>query len=100
MAFQLPEIQRAKLASALLDSIPPHRPPVTLEELKRRADEVETGKVKPVSSVEFDAHIARLRTSPACAHRSALDHCRPAQRGSKPGPANSRIRGGLFFRLI
>jgi putative addiction module component (TIGR02574 family) len=62
MAFQLPEIQRAKLASALLDSIPPHRPPVTLEELKRRADEVETGKVKPVSSVEFDAHIARLRT--------------------------------------
>ena len=63
MAFQLPESQRAKLASALLDSIPPHRAPVTLAELERRADEVESGKVKPVSSDEFDAHIARLRRS-------------------------------------
>ena len=63
MAFQLPEIQRVKLASALLDSIPPHREPVTLEELERRAEEVESGKVKPVSSEKFDAHIARLRKS-------------------------------------
>ena len=63
MAFQLPENQRARLASALLDSIPAHREPVTLEELERRAEEVESGKVKPVSSEVFDAHIARLRKS-------------------------------------
>jgi putative addiction module component (TIGR02574 family) len=63
MAFQLPEIQRVKLASALLDSIPPYREPVTLEELERRGEEVESGKVKPVSSDEFDKHIARLRKS-------------------------------------
>ena len=63
MAFQLPEIQRVKLASALLASIPPHREPVTLAELERRAEEVESGKVKPVSSHKFDAHLARLRKS-------------------------------------
>jgi putative addiction module component (TIGR02574 family) len=63
LAFQLPEIQRVKLASALLDSVPPHREPVTLEELERRAEEVESGKVKPVSSDEFDAHITHLRAS-------------------------------------
>jgi putative addiction module component (TIGR02574 family) len=63
MAFQLPENQRAKLASDLLESIPPHRAPVTLEELERRADDVESGKVKEVSSNDFDAHISRLRKS-------------------------------------
>jgi putative addiction module component (TIGR02574 family) len=63
LAFQLPETQRVKLASTLLDSVPPHREPVTLEELERRAEEVESGKVKPVSSDKFDAHIARLRKS-------------------------------------
>jgi putative addiction module component (TIGR02574 family) len=63
IAFQLPAFQRAKLASALFDSIPPYREPVTLEELERRAEEVESGKVKPISSAKFDAHIARLRKS-------------------------------------
>ncbi len=62
-AFQLPAIQRAKPAGALWDSIPPYREPVTLEELERRAEEVESGKVRPVSSEEFDAQIARLRKS-------------------------------------
>ena len=61
LAFLLPKGQRAKLASALLDSIPPHRAPVSLAELERRADEVESGKVKAVSSRQLDAQIARLR---------------------------------------
>jgi putative addiction module component (TIGR02574 family) len=63
LAFQLPKRQRAKLVDALLNSITPHREPVTLDELERRADEVESGKVKAVSSREFDAHISRLRKS-------------------------------------
>ena len=40
-----------------------HRLPVTLEELERRIDGTESGKVKPIFSDEFDAHIARLRRS-------------------------------------
>ena len=63
LAFQLPPAEQMKLASALLDRIPPHRSPVTLAELERRAEEVESGKVKPVPSDKFDAHIARLRKS-------------------------------------
>jgi putative addiction module component (TIGR02574 family) len=52
-----------KSRKALKVSIPPRRSPVTLEELERRIDEVESGKVKAISSDEFDAHIARLRKS-------------------------------------
>ena len=63
MAFQLPPNQRAKLASALLDSIPPYREPVTLEELERRADEIESGKVRPISGAKFMANLVRLRKS-------------------------------------
>jgi putative addiction module component (TIGR02574 family) len=59
-ALQLPENQRMKLANALMESLPPHREPVTFEELERRADEVISGKVKAVSSEEFDAGIDRL----------------------------------------
>jgi hypothetical protein len=61
IAFQLPETQRAKLAHALLDSIPGHRAPVTLDELEKRAEEIESGNVKPVSGRKFEAHLARLR---------------------------------------
>lgn len=63
LAFQLPKADQVKLAGALLDRLPPYRKPVTLSELEHRADEVESGKVKPVSSAQFDAHIARLRKS-------------------------------------
>jgi putative addiction module component (TIGR02574 family) len=59
-ALQLPETQRMKLANALVESIPPHREAITFEELERRADEVISGKVKAVSSEEFDAGIDRL----------------------------------------
>ncbi len=63
LAFQLPQAERMKLAGELLDTIPPHREPVTLTELKQRADEVESGKIKPVSAAKFDAHLALLRKS-------------------------------------
>jgi putative addiction module component (TIGR02574 family) len=63
LAFRLPQADRVKLADALLDSLPAHRAPVTLAELERRADEVESGNVKPVSGRQFRAHIARLRKS-------------------------------------
>lgn len=59
-ALQLPENQRVKLASALVESIPLHRDAVTFEELERRAEEVISGKVKAVSSEEFDAGIDQL----------------------------------------
>jgi len=59
-ALQLPENQRMKLANALVESIPPHREAVTFEELERRAEEVISGKVKAVSSEEFDAGINQL----------------------------------------
>jgi hypothetical protein len=52
-----------ELASLLLDSVPPYREPVTLEELEGRTEEVESGKAKPISSDKFDAHLARLRKS-------------------------------------
>ena len=62
-AVELPLQDRMKLANALLDSTPAFREPLTLEELEHRAEEVESGKVKPVSSGKFDAHITRLRAS-------------------------------------
>ncbi len=62
-ALELPLQERMKLAKALLDSTPAFRNPLTLKELERRAEEVESGKIEPVSSDEFDAHITRLRAS-------------------------------------
>jgi len=59
-ALRLPENQRIKLANAMVESLPPHREAVTFEELERRADEVISGKVKAVSSEQFDAGIDRL----------------------------------------
>jgi putative addiction module component (TIGR02574 family) len=58
--LQLPESQRVKLANALVESLPLHREAVTFEELQRRADEVISGKVKAVTSDEFDARIDQL----------------------------------------
>jgi len=58
--LRLPENQRIRLANDLFSSIPPHREPATFEELERRADEVISGKVKTVSSREFDAGVDQL----------------------------------------
>jgi putative addiction module component (TIGR02574 family) len=73
LAFKLPLTDRLKLVKALQKEIPPMRKPVTLEELERRADEVDAGTAKLVSSEEFDAKIAQLRAS--------FRRKRPAQRG-------------------
>jgi hypothetical protein len=44
----------------LPDRIPFHREALTFEELEQRADEVLSGKVKAVTSDEFDAGIDQL----------------------------------------
>jgi putative addiction module component (TIGR02574 family) len=60
LAIKLPLRQRLKLAEAMLETLPPLREPVTLEELERRADEVLSGKVKAISSEEFDRDLAEM----------------------------------------
>ena len=63
LAIKLPLRQRLKLAEAMLETLPPLREPVTLEELERRADEVLSGKVKAISSEEFDRDLAEMEKS-------------------------------------
>jgi putative addiction module component (TIGR02574 family) len=63
LALQLPLRDRMKLANAMWDSLPPRREPVTLAELERRADEVESGRVKTISSEEFHKRMERLKKS-------------------------------------
>lgn len=64
LAFKLPPADRLKLVRALQDDIPPRRKPVTLEELERRADEVDAGTAKLVSSKVFLARLRKLRNQP------------------------------------
>jgi hypothetical protein len=73
LAFKLPPADRLKLARALQKEVLPFRETVTLDELERRADEVEAGTAKLISSEEFDAWLKRMRKS--------VGHKRPAQRG-------------------
>jgi putative addiction module component (TIGR02574 family) len=73
LAVKLPLADRLKLADAMWESVPSMREPVTLAELERRADEVDSGKAKLVSSEEFDANLAQLTKS--------LRRKRSAQRG-------------------
>jgi len=51
-ALKLPQAQRLKLASALLDSVSSERPideePLTMAELDRRANDLKSGKVKGI----------------------------------------------------
>jgi putative addiction module component (TIGR02574 family) len=75
-ALRLPANQRVKLANALVESIPPHREAVTFEELERRADEVISGKVKAISSEEFDVGIDRLMQGFAQKILSSFDKLR------------------------
>jgi putative addiction module component (TIGR02574 family) len=60
LALQLPLRDRLTLANAMWDSVPPMREPLTLAELERRADEVESGKVKAISSADFEKRMKRL----------------------------------------
>jgi hypothetical protein len=74
LAIKLPLRQRMKLADTLLESIPPMRAPVTLEELERRADEVLSGKAKTVSYRTFAADLRKMKKS--------IGQRRSAQRGT------------------
>lgn len=91
LASKLPLRDRLKLADAMWESVPPMREPSTLEELERRADEIESGKVKPVPASEIDVLLARFEKT--------IQERRSAQRGKRPAPANSRIKGAPSARI-
>jgi hypothetical protein len=63
----LPELERGTLAAWLLDSLPPHSPEDAsaegVEEAMRRRDELDSGRVRSLSSDEFWASIERLRAT-------------------------------------
>ncbi len=73
LAIQRPEVERMKLAEALLQSLPPMREPVTLAELEARADAVISGKVAAISEKQFDRSLSEMEKS--------ITQIRPAQRG-------------------
>ena len=73
LAIKLPLKQRMKLAEAMLETLPPMRKSSTLAELEARIDEVESGKVKPVSGKVFLAELEKMKRS--------VDYKRPRQRG-------------------
>lgn len=63
----LPEFERGTLAAWLLDSLPPHSEEDAgaegLAEAARRREELDSGRVRPLSSDEFWASIERLRAT-------------------------------------
>ena len=63
----LPEFERGTLAAWLLDSLPPHNREDAsadgLAEAARRREELDSGKVGPLSSDEFWASIERVRAT-------------------------------------
>jgi hypothetical protein len=73
LVFKLPLSDRLKLVEEVQRQVPPMRAPVTLEELERRADEVDAGTAKLVSSEEFGAWLKRMKKS--------VGHKRSTQRG-------------------
>jgi putative addiction module component (TIGR02574 family) len=73
LASQLPLADRLALAEDMWKSIPPLRQSLTLAELEARVDDIESGRVKAMSSDEFDAELAQLENE--------IFHKRSAQRG-------------------
>ena len=63
----LSEFERGTLAVWLLDSLPPHSDEDAsaegLDEAARRREELDSGRVQPLSSDEFWASIERLRAT-------------------------------------
>jgi putative addiction module component (TIGR02574 family) len=59
-ALRLRPAQRAKLVSALIQTLDKHeQAPLTLEELDRRSDDLRSGRVKGVPAVEMIASARR-----------------------------------------
>jgi hypothetical protein len=61
--LRLPERQRGRLADRLLASLPPPpgawAPDAVVEEARRRDDEIEDGRVEPLSEAKFWSGIRR-----------------------------------------
>ena len=64
---ELPEKQRGSLAAWLLESLPPHggedASAEAIAEASRRREELDSGRVQPLSADEFWAAVERERTS-------------------------------------
>jgi putative addiction module component (TIGR02574 family) len=62
-ALELSEQQRAQLAHFLIDSLSPapefESKEVFEKEIKRRTQQIEAGKVQPISRQEFEEHVSQ-----------------------------------------
>ncbi len=73
LAIKLPLQNRVKLAAAIWDSIPPEQESDVMAEVERRIDEVESGRVKPLTWHQFARELDKMEQS--------ISHKRPRQRG-------------------
>jgi putative addiction module component (TIGR02574 family) len=73
MADKLPVGERLELAEHIWASVPPFRQSLTLAEIESRIDDIESGRVQPLSSQEFEARMTALE--------GELLHKRSGQRG-------------------
>jgi putative addiction module component (TIGR02574 family) len=85
LIFKLPLKKRLKLADEIYDSAPILPGSVGIEELERRIDEVESGKVKPISWEEFQRDLDKMRKSIKGGRASAAP-----RRGRKTPKSKSR----------
>jgi hypothetical protein len=60
-ALALSEEERGRLAAALLETLPPPGTEVSDEEVWAREEEIESGRVQPISHEEFIRRVAEKR---------------------------------------
>lgn len=60
-ALALPDRERASLAAKLLNTLPLPEADVSDEEVERREQELESGKVAPISHEEFVRRVQQAR---------------------------------------